>query len=294
MSKYNQPNRKDMKRIIAFCILSFCVLSSFATNRALLIGIGEYNKDTYWNKIHGDSDVELLKPFLEKEGFVVNTLINGEATKEGIINALDTLIKECEMGDIVYFHFSGHGQPMEDINGDELTMFDQTMVPFDAARVCINGYNGENHFVDDEYSYYLNTLRNKLGQSGQLFIAVDACHSQGIERGELTDSIDASLPVRGTSDEFRFKNTRPTQNKPATMLSGGAKTIVVSACGKEERNYEYRSPSGKMYGSLSYCISFLLRSSSDFVQWTTFFEQKKYEGRNFFQTIQHPTIKVYK
>ena len=283
-----------MKRIAAFCFLLCCVLLVFATNRALLIGIGEYKKGTYWNKIHGDSDVELLKPLLEKKGFIVRTLTNANATKEGIINALNSLIKECKVGDKVYFHFSGHGQPIEDINEDETTMFDQTMVPFDAARVCLNGYNGENHFVDDEYSYYLNTLRKKLGTTGQLFIAVDACHSQGIERGELTDSIDASLPVRGTSDEFRFKSKRPVQKKPASILSSGAKTVVVSACGKEERNYEYRSSSGKMYGSLSYCISELLRSSSDFEQWITFFKQKKYEGRKFFQTIQHPTIKVYK
>lgn len=283
-----------MKRIVAFCFLLCCVLSVFATNRALLIGIGEYKKGTYWNKIHGDSDVELLKPLLEKEGFVVSTLTNDNATKKEIIKALNSLINECQNGDKVYFHFSGHGQPMEDCNGDEITIFDQTMVPSDAVRVCINGYNGENHFLDDEYSYYLNTLRNKLGKNGQLFIAVDACHSQGIERGELTDSIDASLPIRGTNDEFRFKGTRPVQKKPEPILSSGAKTVVVSACGKEERNYEYRSSSGKMYGSLSYCISELLRSSSDFEQWITFFEQKEYKGRKFFQSIQHPTIKVYK
>ena len=157
-----------------------------------------------------------------------------------------------------------------------------------------NIYAGENHFVDDEYSYYLNSLRKKLGDSGQLFIVIDACHSQGMERGEITDSIDVELAFRGTDDVFRFKDKQnlPPKTKPSAF-SNGASTIIVSACGKEQRNYEYKTPRGKMYGSLSYCISRLLQNDSDFERWRIYFENERYRERRIFPQSQHPTIKVY-
>ena len=62
---------------------------SIATNRALIIGIGKYKTDTGWKNIHGDADVELLKPKLEKHGFIVHTLVNEQATKEAIQKAFE-------------------------------------------------------------------------------------------------------------------------------------------------------------------------------------------------------------
>ena len=235
-----------MKRIAAFCFLLCCVSSVFATNRALLIGIGEYKKGTYWNKIHGDSDVELLKPLLEKKRFIVRTLTNANATKKGIINALNSLIKECKAGDKVYFHFSGHGQPMEDINGDETTIFDQTMVPFDAARVCINGYNGENHFVDDELNAYLHRLRAKVGPLGRIVVVADACHSAGGSR-----TYDEEV-IRGTTARFELSN-RPRRNYSVPNTEDW---IFLSACSSEGFNRQCKVDD-EWHGSLSYAIYLL-------------------------------------
>lgn len=35
----------------------------------------------------------------------------------------------CQSGDKVYFHFSGHGQPIVDENKDEDGEFDESMIP---------------------------------------------------------------------------------------------------------------------------------------------------------------------
>ncbi|MGL5253672.1 MAG: caspase family protein, partial [Brevinema sp.] len=105
----------------------------------LLIGIGTYKSDSGWKRINGDADVSLLKPQFEKQGFVVATLVNEKATKLNIIAALTRLKKECQLGDRVYFHFSGHGQPMTDANGDEENGYDESMVPYDAGRFYQKG-----------------------------------------------------------------------------------------------------------------------------------------------------------
>lgn len=285
-----------MKRVALFIIACLISLSSIATNRALIIGIGEYKKGTGWRKINGDADVELLAPMFEQQGFDVTMVVNEAATKAGIVNALNDLIAKCEPGDKVYFHFSGHGQPIEDLNDDETTEFDQTMIPYDACGVHINGYEGENHFIDDEYSYYINSLRQKLGKSGQLFIAIDACHSAGMDRDLDSDSIDTTLAVRGTEDAFRFRTAPRVQiPKPVKLEDGdGAEVIIVSACKEDERNYEYKTATGKMYGSLSYCISRLLKSDADFGNWADYFRKESYRGRKIFQRSQHPTIKNIK
>lgn len=275
-----------MKRIIFTLIVCSLIGSIYATNRALLIGIGKYKTGTQWSEIHGDADVDLLKPLLEKKGFEVTTLKNDEATKQGIVAALNQLIKECNKGDKVYFHFSGHGQPMEDLNGDEETSYDQTMVPYDAVIYYEEGeYEGENHFLDDEYSYYINSLRNKLGDSGKLFIAIDACHSEGMQRGDSD-----TIVVRGTDYTFRFNGKKPDRKfKVPVTLSLGAPTVIVSACGKEEVNYEYRTSSGKMFGSLTYYMSYLMQSEINFDKWKNSFLFREYKRTKYFRR-QNPTI----
>lgn len=56
--------------------------------------------------------------FLENDICVVK---NENATHDGILNAIKScLLQKAATGDMVFFHFSGHGQQVWDNNGDEL------------------------------------------------------------------------------------------------------------------------------------------------------------------------------
>ena len=280
-------------------LLSVTFLMGLATNRALLVGIGKYDQmKTGWNRIHGDNDIALLKPLLEKRGFnEVVTLINEQATKAKIIIELKALAKRCNPGDKVYFHFSGHGQPIRDDNRDEgkTKKYDASIIPYDACRDSrkMNGtYVGQNHLIDDELNPLLDEIKRKLGPAGELFVSVDACFSKGIQKDEMTD-IDPELLkyIRGTNHAFTPPG-RITVKKPKEF-SSGAKLTVVTACKENERNIEYKAPSGKMYGSLSYYISILLKSDADFSRWRQCFIDKSYSSRGIFQSIQHPSIEIF-
>lgn len=271
---------------------------SIAANRALIIGIGKYKTDTGWKNIHGDADVELLKPKLEKHGFIVHTLVNEQATKEAIQKALMQLKEECQPEDKVYFHFSGHGQPITDVNGDEDNAQDEAMIPYDAGKYYIEGvYEGENHLIDDEYNQILADIKRKIGKNGELFMAIDACHSRGMERGENEiDDIQILNSARGTDDAFTFDGEIPyslESNPLPKTLNVGAKLIVVCACKEDERNYEYKSTTGKMYGSLSYCIAELLKKDANFNRWTEYFQNEEYRKQKIFQISQHPSVVIY-
>lgn len=288
-----------IREIILTIILSVTVLSGLATNRALIIGIGKYDRmATGWNVIHGDNDVKLLQPLLQKRGFCdITTLINSQATKAKIVNALNALTDRCKKGDKVYIHFSGHGQPIRDDNRDEgkTKRYDESFIPYDACRDSrkMNGkYIGQYHLIDDELCPLLDAIKRKLGPNGELFVAVDACFSKGIQKDEMTD-IDPELLryVRGT--DIAFTPPGRIAVKSPKEYSKGAKLTVVTACKENERNIEYKAPSGKIYGSLSYYMSILLKSDADFNRWRQCFRDKAYSGRGIFQAIQHPSIEIY-
>lgn len=290
-----------MKRgyILLAVLLSVMALSCPATERALLVGIGRYDQArTGWNVIHGDNDVALLKPLLKKRGFSdIVTLTNEQATKTNIVEALKSLAERCGKGDRVYFHFSGHGQPIRDDNHDERKgkKYDESIIPYDACRDSrkMNGkYTGQFHLIDDELCPLLDAIKRKLGAEGELFVTVDACFSKGIQKDEMTD-VDPDLLryIRGTNYAFtppgRISVAKPKDYTP------GAKLTVVTACQENERNMEYKAPNGKMFGSLTYYISILLKSDADFSRWRQCFQNRDYINRRIFQSFQHPSIEIY-
>ena len=282
----------------------FALISAFglfAEDRALLVGIGRYPVYTGWTEIHGDADVDLLVPALKKNGYGdVKTLNNAQATKATIIKELKALASRSEAGDKVYFHFSGHGQPVEDINGDEGSKgFDEAIVPYDACKTIttkVKGqfYNGENHLIDDELNPLFAAIKDKLGVNGELFIAIDACYSDDMERAPGSDG--AKLPpTRGTNNKLNVKKTTAWSSIPKPKsFSPGAKMYVVSACKSNERNFEYKAKNGKTYGSLTYYIHLLMKRSMDFNIWTTSIVSKKISKPKIFQNFQHPQCQKYK
>lgn len=289
-----------MERLLCILCFIFSVSAIKAENRALLIGIGHYASGTEWSPIHGDADVELLRPMLVKRGFSdIRTLVNNEATKQAIVTELKSLRNRCQSGDKVYFHFSGHGQPIEDINEDEMDEFDESIIPYNASKYACRGkYEGQNHLIDDEYNPLLNAIKKKLGKEGQLFIAIDACYSKGMERGtnDDIDDIDIVSSARGTDEPFvvaGHSSYLKRVPKPKRFDSG-ASLAIVSACLQTERNYEHKTYTGKIYGSLTYYIYTLLKTNADYTRWVECFKSEDYRRYRIFQHSQHPTITLYR
>lgn len=285
-----------MRLAIAFLLLIASVFGLSAENRALIVGIGRYKVGTGWSTIHGDADVDLLVPALTKNGYSdIKTLINGQATKTSIVSELKSLAKRCKPGDKVYFHFSGHGQPMADLNGDEGKKgFDEAIVPHDAyktvtSRVKDRFYNGEQHLSDDELNPLFAAIKDKLGNEGQLFIAIDACFSDDMQRAPGSEEADLP-PTRGTSDKLNIRETSAITPKPKPYLPG-AKMFVVSACKSNERNFEHKASDGNLYGSLTYFIYRQLSTTADFNCWCSSLQSKNCIT-GIFRTFQHPQVKI--
>ena len=236
-----------MKKFICIMLLiaASCNLSH-ATKRALVIGIGNYPEASGWAKINGDKDLPIVRDMLLANGFQSKDIVelkNESATADAIRKALDALVSKAAKGDVIYIHFSGHGQQITDLHGDEEDGFDEAWIPIDAQFSYAKGkYEGENHIVDDQLNQWLSQLRSKVGATGKITVVADACHSGGGSRG---DEDETEYVVRGTSDAFVI----PGNTKPFSGEVGTIDWIFISACKSYQCNYEYKGT-----GSLTYAL----------------------------------------
>lgn len=247
--------------IFAVCIsFFFSIIDSNAKNRALLIGISQYSPNYEWPAISGTNDIDLIKGSLE--GFSIRELRNEQATYNNIIKEFEKLIQQSKPSDIVYIHFSGHGQPVEDYDGDEADGWDEAFVPYDAGDKYIAGvYEGDKHLIDDTLNGYLERLRTKLGPSGYLYVVIDACHAGEQFRGEEDDE---EAPVRGSivgiskNEKFFVAKLNNVKHYPIASESEKSNIVMMEACRSYQVNREIKRDD-KFYGPLSYSVYLVLK-----------------------------------
>ena len=252
-------------RIITYILLLLSLSVTAQTKRALIIGLGE-QQDKAWNKINGDKDVPLVQGMLKSAGFKsVTTLVNRQATKTGIIGAFRKMAASCKQGDVVYVHYSGHGQQMTDVHNDEKDGLDECWIPYDAYRKASATYHGEKHLTDDELNVYLNAIRNKEGAKGKLLVVIDACHSGDGTRGdndEVVRGVEDTLVVdslngRGLYETFEMlKSLFMGDYDKEKIINDKAKPlaerwITISACRSDQVNFEMKKPA---VGKLTYAL----------------------------------------
>lgn len=242
---------KVWKSILLVFILLFANNAWGQSRYALLIGIGDYPEGSGWNKIHGNNDVSIIKPTLIRQGFpeeAIVQLLDTAATKKNILKAFEGLAAGLRSGDVAYIHFSGHGQQVSDLNGDEEDGFDEAWIPYDAKKKYEVGvYEGNNHLTDDELNEIFTRLRVRVGAKGKIIVVADACHSGSGSRGYSDDETF----VRGTGDKFIL----PRQTSNIIKKPEPTEWLFVAACKPYQTNYEYRTPEGDYYGVLSYIIA---------------------------------------
>ena len=259
--------RVILKGVILVVALAFASTAAAQAKRALLVGISNYssNSATQWTDIHGANDVELIATTLKSQRFSIAKVTNKQATAKRIRKELGALVRSCRAGDMVYIHFSGHGQPFEDKSGDEEDGWDESIIPYDAHKAYTKGkYEGVNHILDDELYGFFDKIRKKIGPKGFLCVVIDACHAGNTYKG--IEEEDEEIFLRGTKDAFspNGKNYRPRVNASGHFLIKSSGTqgdiLILEACRSYQSNYEIKQD-GQYYGPLSYYVNKTLRAN---------------------------------
>lgn len=256
--------------IIIMAIYAFAFYPQIITaqsKKAFLVGISNYeslDSEDAWPTIHGTNDVELISATLKHQGFKTKMLQDKQATANKIRKELKSFSSSLLAGDIVYMHFSCHGQPFEDSAPfDEEDGWDESLIPYDAKMAFSEeSYDGANHLLDDELYEYFSSIRKSIGPDGFLCVVVDACHAGGSSRGN--ESENEGVFVRGTGKGFSStgKIYRPRINtnghfhlSPSSEL---AHIVILEACRSYQSNYEIKEE-GSYYGPLSYYVNLVFQ-----------------------------------
>lgn len=284
--------------IVAFSLISFALYSS---NYALVIGIGNYPDVDYgWPTIHGNNDISIVCEMLGVNGFPkenITTLCDSQATYDGILSAFNDLESKLNIDDVVYIHFSGHGQRITDLNGDEFDKFDEAWIPYDALQEATYHYNGEKHLTDDKLNKLLKGLRSKIGGKGKIVAVTDACHS-----GSSTRYLTEKEIVRGISEvfyievdgviyeDYDFYNEKFTEEELLKhSLEHPTEWVSISACADNENNRQVTLKDGNRYGSLSYAL-YLLRYKLKYLTIKKLRSRLKEEVNRLIPRLQTPQI----
>ena len=248
---------------------------------ALIITINEYQENSGWSSINANNDAPLVKYALMQQGFEekdIAIIQNEAATKAGIFKAIeDHLIKKAKSGGVAVFHFSGHGQQVQDQNDDELDGYDEAIVPYDSPMHFQKGvYEGENLIRDEELGNLMTRLRKKLGKNGNLLLILDSCHSgtgtRGLATARGTDIIMADSGYIN-SNKNRVSNDRALDKAEGVNEEKLASMAAFFGSSADELNYETISAEGKEVGSLSYAFSQTFADASKEMTYQSVFEQ---------------------
>lgn len=141
--------------------------------KALLVGINRYRVPGA--DLRGCvNDVRNMEKLLrESFGFAskdVTTLTDFAATGAAIRAGVKTLLQGSRAGDVLFFHFSGHGSNVPDDNGDEADARDEILCPTDL--------DWKKPLRDD----WLRESFDKVKPGVSLTVVMDCCHSGTITR----------------------------------------------------------------------------------------------------------------
>jgi hypothetical protein len=294
-----------MKKIVTlFAFISLYNLL-FAQNKfAVIVALSKYNQD--WETLSSENDLKLVNETLINKGFNqknIFKLINEFATSANLDLTFDSLIKIIQPNDIVYFHFSGHGQQVADIKpikrknilipNDEIDRLDEALVMYNAPKNWSEGYEYEEHYVDDQLNSKFDLIREKLEKKGQLIVVIDACHSGTTARGEKksksrgTSIVCAPSNWNAKSDtltnlDYISKEEKLTNNNKASLF-------CFYGCKSNQTNNEYYPPNNReSYGSLSWFLCQKLNESNDNLSYNNLFLEIKKSMFSIYKNEQTP------
>jgi hypothetical protein len=204
---------------------------SMHAGRALCVGIDSYPTAPLAGCVR---DAQEWQAILAKLNFDVTTLLDTDATRRRVLDALNGLVRSARPGELLVFQYSGHGTQAEDLNGDESDRYDEALVPIDYASGAL--------MLDDD----LADIYRQLPAGAALTLFMDCCHSgtnsrfAPIDRSEARGSerrrfLPLTPELEQAHRQFRAREGSP---RPFTAEESLPGVIHFAACLDNQFAYE--------------------------------------------------------
>jgi hypothetical protein len=199
--------------------------------RALCVGIDSYPTSPLAGCVR---DAQNWAQGLRGLGFDVTTVIDRDATRQRVLDALHALVVSARAGDSLVFQYSGHGTQAEDLNGDERDRYDEALVPIDYTSGAL--------LLDDD----LAEVYRRLPDGAVLTLFMDCCHSgtnsrfapldRSVPRGdERRRFLELTADLQEAHRRFRARARAPEPTSAEESLPG---LIHFAACLDNQFAYE--------------------------------------------------------
>jgi hypothetical protein len=272
-------NSRLIRAVFGLCIIAGIATAAHAEKRALLIGINHYAPPegstpvvpagahaldsrfapgASWPSLEGPAeDVAsidlLLRNTYSFSEANITVLPEKDATREGILNAIDKLVADTKPGDLVVFYYSGHGSRRLDTLSSK-NHFDETIVPIDA-------WKGAKDIRDKEMA--LRFDRIVYDKRAHLTAIYDSCNSGTMARG-ITASVQRSLPYddRDVAADKK-KDPRTVTEADLKRVPQDGDAIILAAAESNEFAQEANYPDDqKWHGAFTRALVRVLQSST--------------------------------
>jgi subtilisin-like proprotein convertase family protein len=183
--------------------------AGIAAQRALVIGINDYQNVPKLSKAVGDADAMSAK--LETLGFEVTRVIN--PGRREFNAAISSFRQSLKPGDVAFVHYSGHGV---EIDGHDLLLPKDIPVPA----------SGQSDYLAEE-AIDLDDLMNRVAESGagvRVFV-IDACR----------DNPFASADRRGLGQARGLALVEPPRGS-FVLYSAGYGQTALDSLGEDDRS----------------------------------------------------------
>eukprot|EP00758_Cryptobia_borreli_P004057 Tbor_TRINITY_DN4154_c0_g1::TRINITY_DN4154_c0_g1_i1::g.26496::m.26496 len=165
----------------------------------------------------------------------------GPPTRDNIIRHMLWLVNDARPGDVLFFHYSGHGSRTRDLDGDEEDGYDETLVPVD--------HETAGAIIDDDI---FEIMVRRLPGGVRMTCVMDCCHS-----GSLMD-----LPFTVVAGENMSPHTRMTAARSFQKRQSNGDVIQFSGCADHQTSADVSNVSSfgnPSYGSGGACTNALVQ-----------------------------------
>jgi|GEM_PF-2697825 len=190
---------------------------------AVIVGVADYPPESpLANLQYSDDDAQDVRQALLSrpnwDDSHITMLINEEATKAGIEDAIADMAANGDATDVFFFFFSGHGSTVVDQSPpDEADGWDEVLCPYDFDLL-----DPTTALTDDELGVWLGDL-----PGAPILVAIDSCFSGGMVRGGVIH--EKGVPTAGA----------PQSGDGFTKdLYGNINGVAITACEDGEAAFE--------------------------------------------------------
>lgn len=206
------------------------------------------------------NDVNNVKNFLQSQlGYTKFVMLTDNTslkpTKANILNAINSLIRSLKSGDEAWFHYSGHGILMRDVNRDEESGQDSCLAPLDYQR---------RGFISDDV--IRSELVQRVPRGAKMYVVLDACHSgTGCDLRYKYDDTSFQTnpnvkPIAYVPSEWSLRQTS-YEFKKYSRING--EVYCISGCQDHQESGDAFIESDQMYGGVLTSTMLSLFRSND-------------------------------